>query len=92
MPLSDQQMKKANRFFRLNGVVPDCPYCSMHGWDVGEVVSATVVDERGNVQPETASVPMAQSPAATAGTSHCSTRNALACLVARDGALPGETV
>jgi hypothetical protein len=60
MPLSDEQMEKVNRFFRLNGVVPDCPYCSMHGWDGGEMVSAAVVDERGNVQPETASVPMAQ--------------------------------
>ncbi len=33
MPLSDEQMKKVNQYFRLNGVVPDCPYCSMHGWD-----------------------------------------------------------
>jgi hypothetical protein len=60
MPLSDEQMEKANRFFRLNGVVPDCPYCSMHGWEGGDIVSAAVVDERGNVQPETAPVLMAQ--------------------------------
>lgn len=36
MPLSAEQMEKANRFFRLNGVIPDCPYCSMHGWEGGE--------------------------------------------------------
>jgi hypothetical protein len=60
MPLSDEQMEKARQFFRLNGVVLDCPNCSMHGWDVGEVVSAAVVDDRGSVRPETWSVPMAQ--------------------------------
>jgi hypothetical protein len=60
MPLSEEQMEKANRFFRLNGVVPDCPYCSMHGWEGGEIVSAAVVDEQGSVQPEAATVPMAQ--------------------------------
>jgi hypothetical protein len=52
MPLSDEQMEKANRYFRLNGVVPDCPYCSMHGWDSGGIISATVVDEQGNARPE----------------------------------------
>jgi hypothetical protein len=60
MPVSDQQMEKVNRFFELNGVVPDCPYCSMHGWEGGEIVSAAVVDERGSVRPEAATVPMAQ--------------------------------
>jgi hypothetical protein len=60
MPLSPEQMEKANRFFRSNGVVPDCPYCSMHGWDGGEIVSATVVDERGNPRPEAATVAMVQ--------------------------------
>jgi hypothetical protein len=60
MPLSPEQMEKANRFFRTNGVVPDCPYCSMHGWDGGEIISATVVDERGNPRPEAATVAMVQ--------------------------------
>jgi hypothetical protein len=60
MPLSDKQMEKARHYFALNGVVPDCPYCSMHGWDGGEIISATVVDEQGNTRPENASVPMAQ--------------------------------
>jgi hypothetical protein len=58
MPLSDEQMEKANRYFSLNGVVPDCPYCSMHGWVGGEIISSTVLDEQGNARPE--SVPMAQ--------------------------------
>ena len=52
MPLSEDQMEKANQYFRLNGVVPDCPYCSMHGCEGGEIVSATVVDEQGNARPE----------------------------------------
>jgi len=60
MPLSDEQMEKARRFFRLNGVVPDCPYCSTHGWEGGEIVSTPVVDERGNTQPENVTVPMVQ--------------------------------
>ena len=58
MPLSEEQMEKANRYFSLNGVVPDCPYCSTHGWDGGEIISATVLDEQGNARPE--SVAMAQ--------------------------------
>jgi hypothetical protein len=58
MPLSDEQMEKANRYFRLNGVVADCPYCSTHGWDSGEIISATVVDGQGNASSE--AVPMAQ--------------------------------
>jgi hypothetical protein len=58
MPLSEEQMKKARQFFRLNGVVPDCPYCSTTGWDGGEIVSPAVVDERGEAQPGAA--PMAQ--------------------------------
>jgi hypothetical protein len=58
MPLSDEQMQKVNQYFRLNGVVPDCPYCSTHGWDGGEIISATVLDEQGNARPE--SVAMAQ--------------------------------
>jgi hypothetical protein len=53
-------MEKARQYFNLNGVVPDCPYCSMHGWDGGEIVSATVVDERGNPRPEAATVAMVQ--------------------------------
>jgi hypothetical protein len=52
MPLSDEQMRKVNQYFSLNGVVPDCPYCSMHGWDSGEIISATAVDEQGNARPE----------------------------------------
>jgi hypothetical protein len=60
MPLSEQQMEKARQFFRLNGVVPDCPYCSTSGWDGGEIVSAAVVDGQGNAQSGAASVPMAQ--------------------------------
>ena len=58
MPLSDEQMEKAKRYFSLNGVVPDCPYCSTHGWDGGEMISATVLDEQGNARSE--SVAMAQ--------------------------------
>ena len=52
------QIEKTNHYFNLNGVVPDCPYCSMHGWDGGEIISAIVLDEQGNGRPE--SVPMAQ--------------------------------
>ena len=52
MPLNEEQMDKANQYFRLNGVVPDCPYCSMHGWDGGEIISASVLDEQGNARPE----------------------------------------
>jgi hypothetical protein len=52
MPLSNEQMEKANQYFRLNGVVPDCPYCSMRGWGSGDIISATVVDEQGNQRPE----------------------------------------
>ena len=58
MPLSEVQMEKANQYFRLNGVVPDCPYCSMHGWEGREIVSSAVVDEQGSARPE--AVPMAQ--------------------------------
>ncbi len=60
MSLSEEQMERARRFFRLNGVVPDCPYCSTSGWDGGEIVSAAVVDERGDAQPGVGSAPMAQ--------------------------------
>ena len=61
MPLSDEQMENANRYFRLNGLVPDCPYCSVHGWDGGEIISAAVVDEQGNARPvENATVTMVQ--------------------------------
>jgi hypothetical protein len=52
MPLSEEQMEKANHYFRLNGVVADCPYCSTHGWEGGEIISATVVDVQGNQRPE----------------------------------------
>jgi hypothetical protein len=58
MPLSNEQMEKANQYFRLNGVVPDCPYCSTHGWEGGEIISATVLDDQGNTRPD--AVPMAQ--------------------------------
>jgi len=58
MPLSEEQMQKAHEYFNLNGVVPDCPYCSMHGWDGGEIISAKVLDEQGNARPE--SVAMVQ--------------------------------
>jgi hypothetical protein len=58
MPLSEEQLEKANQYFELNGVVPDCPYCSTRGWDGGEIISAAVVDEQGNARTE--SVPMAQ--------------------------------
>ena len=56
MPLSEAQMERANQYFRLNGVVPDCPYCSVHGWDGGEIISAAVVDGRGNASSETVSM------------------------------------
>jgi hypothetical protein len=52
MPLSDEQMEKANHHFRLNGVVADCPYCSTHGWDSEGIISATVVDKQGNARSE----------------------------------------
>jgi hypothetical protein len=58
MPLNDEQMEKARQYFRLNGVTSDCPYCSMHGWDGGEIISSTVVDEQGNARSE--AVTMAQ--------------------------------
>jgi hypothetical protein len=45
-------MEKAREYFILNGVVLDCPYCSMHRWDSRELISATVVDEQGNARPE----------------------------------------
>ena len=51
MPLSDEQMEKVRQYFNLNGVVADCPYCSVHGWERGELISATVVDEQGNALP-----------------------------------------
>jgi hypothetical protein len=60
MPLSAEHMQKVNRFFRLNGVVPDCPYCSMQGWEGGEIVSIPVMDEIGNAQPGNATVLMVQ--------------------------------
>jgi hypothetical protein len=58
MPLSEDQMVKANQYFRLNGVVPDCPYCSTRGWEGVEIISTNVLDEQGNARPEP--VPMAQ--------------------------------
>ena len=58
MPLNEEQMDKANQYFRLNGVVPDCPYCSVRGWDGGEIISAAAVDEQGNARTE--AVPMVQ--------------------------------
>jgi DDE superfamily endonuclease len=32
-------MHKARHYFTFNGVVPDCPYCSMHGWDGREIIA-----------------------------------------------------
>jgi hypothetical protein len=58
MPLNWGQMEKVNNYFRLNGVVPDCPYCSTHGWEAREIISAAVVDEQGDERPE--SVAMVQ--------------------------------
>ncbi len=60
MPLSQEQVEAAQRFFRLNGVVLDCPYCGSRGWEAGEIVSGTVVDEQGNTRPEGTAVAMAQ--------------------------------
>ena len=60
MPLSGEQLEQVKRFFRDNMVVPDCPYCSGYGWKAGEMVSAAVVDERGNARPEGTSVAMVQ--------------------------------
>jgi hypothetical protein len=58
MPLSEEQKEKANHYFRLNGVVPDCPYCSVHGWEGVEIISATAIDKQGNARTE--AVPMVQ--------------------------------
>lgn len=60
MLLNDRQMQSVRRFFRLNGVVPDCPYCSTHGWNDGEIIATMVVDEQGNARPDAAAVPMVQ--------------------------------
>jgi hypothetical protein len=60
MPLSSEQMEKAQQFFRLNGVVADCPYCGTSGWEAQEIVSATVVDEQGTPRPESKTAPMVQ--------------------------------
>ena len=65
MPLSEEQMEKVNHHFRLNGVVPDCPYCSTHGWEGGEMISARVLDEQGNAGSE--SVVMVQFPCHNCG-------------------------
>lgn len=58
MPLSDAQLERVREHFRLNGVVPDCPYCSTSGWEGMELISANVIDEQGNARPE--AVPMAR--------------------------------
>jgi hypothetical protein len=47
MALSEEQLHRAQQYFNVNGVVADCPYCSTHGWEGGEIISAAVVDERG---------------------------------------------
>ena len=47
MPLGDQQMEEVRRYFRLNGVVADCPYCSTHGWTAAEILAPAVLDEQG---------------------------------------------
>jgi len=60
MPLSSAQMEKAQQFFRFNGVAADCPYCGSSGWESQEIVSGTLVDERGNPRPESRSAPMVQ--------------------------------
>lgn len=49
MALSEEQVQRAHQYFNVNGVVSDCPYCSTRGWDGGEIISAAVVDERGEV-------------------------------------------
>ena len=60
MPLGDQQMEAVRRYFRLNGVVADCPYCSMHGWKMGEILAPAVLDEQGESRNGAASAPMVQ--------------------------------
>ncbi len=61
MPLSDEQMEEARRYFLRSGVVPDCPYCSMHGWAGGEIISVpTGFDGSGTGSEEPATVPMVQ--------------------------------
>ena len=64
--------------FQAQRSMPDCPYCSMHGWEGREeMVSVPVMDERGNAQPGNATVLMVQFFCNNCGcTSHCSTRNA----------------
>ena len=59
MPLGPEQREKAQRFFRFNGVVADCPYCGTRGWEAGEIVSSTVVISR-NVRAEGTNVAMVQ--------------------------------
>ena len=48
MPLDPEQREKVQRYFRLNGVVPDCPYCGTAGWEPGEIIASTAVDGSGN--------------------------------------------
>lgn len=52
MALSEEQVQRAYQYFNVNGVVSDCPYCSTRGWDGGEIISAAVVDERGEARSE----------------------------------------
>ena len=53
MPLSDEQMENARRYFRFNGVVSDCPYCGTGGWEAGEIISCPVWDEPGSTPAST---------------------------------------
>lgn len=49
MPLDPTQKEKVRRHFRLNEVVPDCPYCGTGGWEPGEIIAGAAVDGRGSV-------------------------------------------
>lgn len=49
MALRDEQVKQV---FRFLGMVPDCSYYSAHGWQGGEIVSVSLMDERGNARSE----------------------------------------
>lgn len=45
MPLNPEQEEKVRDFFRLNGVVPDCPYCGTGGWTAGDTVDLKTEQE-----------------------------------------------
>ena len=58
MGLSQQQKEKAQQFFRLNGVAPDCPYCGNRGWEARELIGCEVLDDQGNTLPHSRNAPM----------------------------------